>query len=44
MDKLIEDRGRFIRISIDAKDFIKGKQLREVRWNGREIRNGTRNS
>lgn len=41
IDKLIKDRGKTIRVSIDAKDFIKGKQLREVKWNGREIRNGT---
>ncbi|KFY59939.1 hypothetical protein V496_05480 [Pseudogymnoascus sp. VKM F-4515 (FW-2607)] len=39
IDKLIKDRGKTIRVSIDAKDFIKGKQIREVKWNGREIRN-----
>jgi hypothetical protein len=41
IDKLIEDRGSFIRVSIDAKDFIRGKQIKEVKWNAREIRNGT---
>ncbi|KFX93902.1 hypothetical protein O988_06576 [Pseudogymnoascus sp. VKM F-3808] len=39
IDKLIRERGKTIRVSIDAKDFIKGKQVREVKWNGREIRN-----
>jgi hypothetical protein len=41
IDKLIKERGKSIRVSIDAKDFIKGKQVRELKWNGREIRNGT---
>jgi len=39
IDKLMKDRGRSIRVSIDAKDFIKGKQMRDMKWNGREIRN-----
>lgn len=40
MKKLIQDRGSFIRVSLDAKDYIKGKEIKEVKWNGREIRNG----
>ncbi|EHK97884.1 hypothetical protein M7I_6382 [Glarea lozoyensis 74030] len=39
IDKLARDRGQSIRVSIDAKEFIRGKAMREVRWNGREIRN-----
>jgi hypothetical protein len=46
IDKLIKERGpssgapiRF-RVSIDAKEFIKGREMKEVKWNGREIRNG----
>jgi SpoVK/Ycf46/Vps4 family AAA+-type ATPase len=39
IDKLQRDRGSSIRVSIDAKEFIRGKAMREVRWNGREIRN-----
>jgi len=40
-DKLIKDRGSSFRISIDAKEYIKSKQIKELKWNGREIRNGT---
>lgn len=40
IDKLMKDRGSSMRVSIDAKDFIKGKQMKELKWNGREIRNG----
>jgi SpoVK/Ycf46/Vps4 family AAA+-type ATPase len=40
IDKLTKDRGSSMRVSIDAKDFIKGKQMKELKWNGREIRNG----
>ncbi|KAG9228393.1 P-loop containing nucleoside triphosphate hydrolase protein [Amylocarpus encephaloides] len=39
IDKLIKDRGSTIRISMDAKDFIAGKAMKELKWNGREIRN-----
>ncbi|KAE9365610.1 P-loop containing nucleoside triphosphate hydrolase protein [Stipitochalara longipes BDJ] len=39
IDKLMKDRGHSIRVSIDAKDFIRGREMREVKWNGREIRN-----
>jgi SpoVK/Ycf46/Vps4 family AAA+-type ATPase len=41
IDKLTKDRGHWMRVSIDAKDFIRGREMREVKWNGREIRNGT---
>ncbi|PSR83017.1 hypothetical protein BD289DRAFT_411234 [Coniella lustricola] len=39
MQKLTKDRGRYIRITMDAKDYINGQAVRAVRWNGREIRN-----
>lgn len=39
-DKLNEDRGTYIRISMDAKDYIDGKEVQAIKWNGREIRNG----
>ncbi|KAH6676509.1 ATPase [Halenospora varia] len=39
VNKLIKDRGATIRLSMDAKDFIAGKAMRELKLNGREIRN-----
>lgn len=42
MDKLTRDRGKTIRVSIDAKDYIKGEKIKQAEWNGREIRNGMR--
>ncbi|KAK7710327.1 hypothetical protein SLS64_005912 [Diaporthe eres] len=39
MQKLTKDRGKFMRISMDAKDYIRGNEVRSVKWNGREIRN-----
>lgn len=40
MQKLNKERGRSMRISMDAKDYIRGNEVRSVKWNGREIRNG----
>lgn len=40
MQKLTKERGKFMRISMDAKDYIRGNEVRSVKWNGREIRNG----
>jgi hypothetical protein len=41
MDKLQKDRGDYIRLSIDAKEYIESsKMMKAVKWNGREIRNG----
>lgn len=40
MQKLTKERGKFLRISMDAKDYIKSNEVRSVKWNGREIRNG----
>ncbi|KAL9614466.1 MAG: hypothetical protein Q9167_001069 [Letrouitia subvulpina] len=38
-DKLIRDRGGLMRVPIDTKDYTKGKDVRALKWNGREIRN-----
>ena len=40
MDKLARERGDYIRLNIDAKEYIRGTEMRSVQWNGREIRNG----
>lgn len=29
-----------MRLNIDAKEYIRGAEMRAVKWNGREIRNG----
>ncbi|KAL8859320.1 MAG: hypothetical protein Q9178_004258 [Gyalolechia marmorata] len=39
-DKLSKDRGDIIRVPIDTKDYTNGAEVRALRWNGREIRNG----
>jgi hypothetical protein len=38
--KLNDERGHYLRLTIDAKEFIEGNAIRAVKWNGREIRNG----
>ncbi|MCJ1458205.1 hypothetical protein MMC28_008576 [Mycoblastus sanguinarius] len=38
-DKLIRERGDIMRVPIETKDYTKGKEVKELRWNGREIRN-----
>ncbi|KAK3994205.1 ATPase [Cladorrhinum sp. PSN332] len=38
-DKLARERGNYIRLNIDAKEYIRGAEMRAVEWNGREIRN-----
>lgn len=40
IEKLQRERGDYIRLNIDAKEYLDGKELKAVRWNGREIRNG----
>ncbi|KAK3320596.1 hypothetical protein B0T19DRAFT_465487 [Cercophora scortea] len=37
--KLARERGDSIRLNIDAKEYIRGSEMRAVKWNGREIRN-----
>ncbi|KAI1750558.1 P-loop containing nucleoside triphosphate hydrolase protein [Xylaria castorea] len=39
IDKLVKERGNYMRLSIDAKDYIRGNEMRALKWNGREIRN-----
>lgn len=38
--KLEDDRETTMRIPIATKDYIQSNELRELKWNGREIRNG----
>jgi hypothetical protein len=40
IDKLARERGDYTRLNIDAKEYIRGSEMRAVKWNGREIRNG----
>lgn len=40
MDKLTAERGDYIRLNIDAKEYLRGAEMRALKWNGREIRNG----
>lgn len=40
IDKLERERGDYIRLKIDAKEYLDGKEMKAVKWNGREIRNG----
>lgn len=39
-EKLARERGEYIRLNIDAKEYIRGAEMRALQWNGREIRNG----
>ncbi|KAF2438970.1 P-loop containing nucleoside triphosphate hydrolase protein [Karstenula rhodostoma CBS 690.94] len=39
IDKLQRERGDCFRLNIDAKEYLDGKELKSVKWNGREIRN-----
>ncbi|KAI0487789.1 P-loop containing nucleoside triphosphate hydrolase protein [Xylaria cf. heliscus] len=38
-NKLAKERGDYMRLNIDAKDYIRGSEMRALKWNGREIRN-----
>lgn len=40
IDRLNRERGHYIRLNMDAKEYLDSKDLKSVRWNGREIRNG----
>lgn len=41
MDKLGKERSKTMRVTYDAKEYIKrNEDLKAVKWNGREIRNG----
>ncbi|KAF1969452.1 P-loop containing nucleoside triphosphate hydrolase protein [Bimuria novae-zelandiae CBS 107.79] len=39
IDKLQREGGDYIRLNIDAKGYLDGKELMSVKWNGHEIRN-----
>ena len=39
IDKLAKERSD-IRLNIDAKEYIRGAEVRALEWNGRDIRNG----
>lgn len=41
IEKLAKERGDSIRLNIDAKEYIRGAEVRALEWNGRDIRNGT---
>lgn len=41
MDKLRAERGDYIRLDIDGKEYLRGAEMRALKWNGREIRNGS---
>jgi hypothetical protein len=40
VDRLAQDRGDYIRLNIDAKEYLDSSRVRAMKWNGREIRNG----
>lgn len=40
IDKLEKERGDYVRLNAIAKEYLDGSELRAVKWNGREIRNG----
>jgi hypothetical protein len=44
IDKLARERGGTMRLNIDAKEYIRGPEMKEMKWNGREIRNGKQSS
>ncbi|EMR70898.1 putative aaa family atpase protein [Eutypa lata UCREL1] len=39
VDKLAKERRDTMRLNVDAKDYIRGAEMRALKWNGREIRN-----
>ena len=39
-DKLERDRADMMRVPIATKDYTDGKDVKALKWNGREIRNG----
>jgi hypothetical protein len=38
--KLHKERKGYLRVGIEAKEYINGHDVQMVKWNGREIRNG----
>jgi hypothetical protein len=41
IDKLSKERGDYMRLDVNAKAYIRGAEISALKWNGREIRNGT---
>ncbi|KAI3338719.1 hypothetical protein F4824DRAFT_499095 [Ustulina deusta] len=39
IDNLAKERGDYMRLNINAKEYIGGNEVRALKWNGREIRN-----
>ncbi|KAI6306758.1 hypothetical protein MCOR34_007871 [Pyricularia oryzae] len=39
ISKLQRDRGDTMRLNLNAQEYIEGKEIRDLEWNGREIRN-----
>ncbi|TLD11882.1 hypothetical protein PspLS_11309 [Pyricularia sp. CBS 133598] len=39
ISKLDRDRGDTMRLNLNAREYIEGKEIRDLQWNGREIRN-----
>ncbi|KAK7413764.1 hypothetical protein QQX98_007331 [Neonectria punicea] len=39
INKLAREKSESMRLNIDAKEYIRGAEMRAVKWNGREIRN-----
>ncbi|KAI0514731.1 P-loop containing nucleoside triphosphate hydrolase protein [Xylaria bambusicola] len=39
VDKLSKERGNSMRLNLNAKEYIRGNEMRALKWNGREIRN-----
>jgi SpoVK/Ycf46/Vps4 family AAA+-type ATPase len=40
VDKLARERSKDMRLNMDAKEYLKSKAVKAMKWNGREIRNG----
>lgn len=41
VDKLARERSKDMRLHPDAKYYLKGKEIKAMKWNGRDIRNGS---
>ena len=40
IDKLEKDRSGSMRVPIGTKEYLQGNEVKSVKWNGRQIRNG----
>ncbi|KAI1362157.1 P-loop containing nucleoside triphosphate hydrolase protein [Xylaria arbuscula] len=39
VNKLAKERGDYMRLNVNAKEYIRGSDIQALKWNGREIRN-----